>query len=138
MLKIDVISIHAPHTGCDVHCFFQSENKFRFQSTHPIRDATEIAAVDFVDSHCISIHAPHTGCDKNDKTQFVYIFISIHAPHTGCDSVNKNILRIPTNFNPRTPYGMRRALQQRIELQRQHFNPRTPYGMRRREYRARQ
>ena len=57
----------------------------------------------------ISIHAPLTGCDAVvDGIVFDSRKISIHAPLTGCDWV---IALLPTraeNFNPRTPYGMRR------------------------------
>ena len=42
---------------------------------------------------------------------------------TGIHQQNKE------NFNPRTPYGMRRWLIRR-DRKRSNFNPRTPYGMR--------
>ena len=55
------ISIHAPHTGCDLLVSPDLEAE-AFQSTHPIRGATRKGGVHVV-CHVISIHAPHTGCD---------------------------------------------------------------------------
>ena len=103
----DIISIHAPLTGCD-----RVEELFNlgvdvFQSTHPLRDATEereeYEAVirnfnprtpygmrlqrhnnNLFCTH-ISIHAPLTGCDFEDEPDVLFPPISIHAPLTGCD-----------------------------------------------------
>ena len=57
----------------------------QFQSTHPLRDATEALIPSALDG-LISIHAPLTGCD-NAVNELVdgYVSISIHAPLTGCD-----------------------------------------------------
>ena len=56
-----------------------------FQSTHPLRDATfKFTEKDFED------------------------IISIHAPLTGCDKLMFEMLLEGVDFNPRTPYGMRR------------------------------
>ena len=55
--------------------------------------------------------------------------ISIHAPRMGCDSQITHTVSGERNFNPRTPYGVRRyrfALSWSVF----HFNPRTPYGVR--------
>ena len=62
----------------------------KFQSTHPLRDATWA-----------------TRYYKSGD------FISIHAPLTGCDFWIIEGGAIDDYFNPRTPYGMRR---QRILL----------------------
>ena len=60
---IEDISIHAPLTGCDASFFSASQVQAIFQSTHPLRDATEEieAKRNGLD---ISIHAPLTGCDR--------------------------------------------------------------------------
>ena len=101
------ISIHAPHAGCDLQ----------------LADKIESAVT-------ISIHAPHAGCDKQRKRDFVYRpefqsthpmrgatcmrqsaqiqrDISIHAPHAGCDKISSAGMTVGTNFNPRTPCGVR-------------------------------
>ena len=80
------ISIHAPHTGCD------------YGRGH----------LDAVCWH-ISIHAPHTGCDALSEVKALLpLQISIHAPHTGCDTQPLHQDHQTTNFNPRTPHGVRR------------------------------
>ena len=77
-----------------------------FQSTHPLRDATNPLGVEsfFVS---ISIHAPLTGCDADDATHRLVTDISIHAPLTGCDQQQILFIYAKADFNPRTPYGMR-------------------------------
>ena len=55
-----------------------------FQSSHPIRGATKISAYVM-------------GKER----------ISIHAPHTGCDRAFCRVSGGGSNFNPRTPYGVR-------------------------------
>ncbi len=102
-----VISIHAPRAGCDwsvmdevpelVHfnprtpcevrrCISsQNTTSIRFQSTHPVRGATQQPSSESRRLP-ISIHAPHTGCDRDAiQHQRQPGAISIHAPHTGCD-----------------------------------------------------
>ena len=55
-----------------------------FQSTHPLRGATQIVCV-----YCGAID------------------ISIHAPLAGCDAPTFNLAFSGLNFNPRTPCGVR-------------------------------
>ena len=84
-IDILIISIHAPHAGCDI-AFYK---KYR----------AEIK---------ISIHAPHAGCDcKFSKSSSSSSSISIHAPHAGCDRASTVSLYCPFDFNPRTPCGVR-------------------------------
>ena len=125
------ISIHAPHAGCDAnaqrarcsigdfnprtpcgvrpHVLLADSSHLLFQSTHPMRGATNTLHFD-LDARCISIHAPHAGCDhlalrqSLAKAQFqsthpmrgatggkdvrdMTLDISIHAPHAGCDHI---------------------------------------------------
>ena len=122
------ISIHAPLTGCDIHNSLRISfglnfnprtpygmrlylknslmRESRFQSTHPLRDATMDAWTPtkyrlFQSTHPlrdatywyysrtdvpkISIHAPLTGCDDYCNKRYYPHQISIHAPLTGCD-----------------------------------------------------
>ena len=104
--RTSLISIHAPLTGCDhfnsacvfVIIYFNPRTPYgmrpfssyslwlctKFQSTHPLRDAT---------LKCLH-RLPHNK-------------ISIHAPLTGCDYLNQTLILLNGDFNPRTPYGMR-------------------------------
>ena len=101
-----------------------------FQSTHPLRGATR--------------QAPR---------RIPYKSISIHAPLAGCDKEKKSDNASDTDFNPRTPCGVRlfenghylTAIQISIHAplagcddacagrrpHNRYFNPRTPCGVRR-------
>ena len=57
------------------------------------------------------------------------IIISIHAPRAGCDGSHRNGQRLTTNFNPRTPCGVRLYCLGTISIS-PDFNPRTPCGVR--------
>ena len=80
------ISIHAPLAGCDKLQAFDAHIGNLFQSTHPLRGATAgmliLAAI---------------------------VLISIHAPLAGCDGRYADTCRDCTDFNPRTPCGVRRC-----------------------------
>ena len=122
----------------------------------------------------ISIHAPRVGCDMVEPKPFALLFISIHAPRVGCDGTGGTITgvgeisihaprvgcdnRFPpmpgtqSDFNPRTPCGVRQALGGKVPLVWRisihaprvgcdcpswsgvfmilNFNPRTPCGVR--------
>ena len=137
MVFIILISIHAPLTGCDDNPFTFNLHPYIFQSTHPLRDATNkshvlfILIVNFnprtpygmrhtfnlntVPLSLISIHAPLTGCDfSNQFKSCIVNLISIHAPLTGCDTKGGSGMDTKNDFNPRTPYGMRLSRQLRL------------------------
>ena len=102
----------------------------RFQSTHPIRNATSGRTPLYL-RWPVSIHASHTECDRRGMakrfrpTSFnpripygmrLVIWtqikrdgsVSIHASHTECDGRSRLIPSTFNRFNPRIPYGMRR------------------------------
>ena len=101
------ISIHAPLTGCDQNFITVINNiwdfnprtpygmrlctfciliiDFKFQSTHPLRDAT---------------------CEWQDMLVFPLTFQSTHPLRDATSSLCFMIF-LNLNFNPRTPYGMR-------------------------------
>ena len=78
-----------------------------FQSTHPLRGATDPAA------------------DLADEGG-----ISIHAPLAGCDSIGRIKIPMHSNFNPRTPCGVRQEESKPSYDFSKYFNPRTPCGVR--------
>ena len=80
-----LISIRAPHAGCDVSPITMTAPPMIFQSAHPMRGAT--------------IHHGHMAQRR---------LISIRAPHAGCDESGNVITDNGANFNPRTPCGVRR------------------------------
>ena len=101
-----LISIHAPLAGCDrdrggfrfrtadfnprTPCGVRRQPRDqhglpgRFQSTHPLRGATFVAAISIASAR-ISIHAPLAGCDMDAMDTVLTYEISIHAPLAGCD-----------------------------------------------------
>ena len=82
------ISIHAPLAGCD-----------------GVKLSKE-------DAKHISIHAPLAGCDTKPVEITYTFFISIHAPLAGCDPRRRWLRICSSNFNPRTPCGVRHYQQQ--------------------------
>ena len=110
---LQVISIHAPREGCDFAAAslplpsinfnprtprgvrlsvpHALECRLRFQSTHPARGAT------------IPLYS-----DIRDD-----LIISIHAPREGCDILGSRFSSSPSNFNPRTPRGVRHGQRSR-------------------------
>ena len=124
------ISIHAPLTGCDrmtlhqiisVTYFnprtpygmrrykcFAIDDYARFQSTHPLRDATQIVQI--------------------EQSQLLYF--NPRTPYGMRRTAVHCYIMYTRYFNPRTPYGMRRVEREITKGVIQDFNPRTPYGMR--------
>ena len=124
------ISIHAPRVGCDVPVKRIASFSGSFQSTHPVWGATcdfldaqaqhsyfnprtpcgvrHIQLVGTEDNNLISIHAPRVGCDLMRLWYGYITHISIHAPRVGCDDfVMSHKIKYGTDFNPRTPCGVR-------------------------------
>ena len=83
-----MISIHAPLAGCDFMWADPSRAASVFQSTHPSRGATQ----------------PLFVCGQHQ-------LISIHAPLAGCDTMIRISSRPMSDFNPRTPRGVRHNSQ---------------------------
>ena len=109
-VQIDVhlllISIHAPREGCDWVKARRAAYFTEFQSTHPARGATW-PTDDIDEAARISIHAPREGCDMARSGLRRLTWISIHAPREGCDLFLLSVDIDSTNFNPRTPRGVR-------------------------------
>ncbi len=172
---IQDISIHAPLTGCDSDVCFINLNPIiyfnprtpygmrlnfinpsiqtkEFQSTHPLRDATECSRRGFTIKR-ISIHAPLTGCDGrsfitigkitnfNPRTPYgmrhnksdvntMTQAISIHAPLTGCDPSASAVCTYPLNISIHAPLTGCDYMILSSAKSPTYFNPRTPYGMR--------
>ena len=124
------ISIHAPRAGCDTADSLSTLTGIIFQSTHPVRGATEKLAA-AIAAYLISIHAPRAGCDGIHQASEAIAWISIHAPRAGCDSATMSCCARLYYFNPRTPCGVRRFYACIRWQELPDFNPRTPCGVRR-------
>ena len=123
------ISIHAPRVGCDSCAFAVAPVPIPFQSTHPVWGATDMLP-DKIHISSISIHAPRVGCDERGDLDGHELPISIHAPRVGCDATDVTNSGCCSNFNPRTPCGVRHGERSMTRDFFENFNPRTPCGVR--------
>ena len=124
------ISIHAPHAGCDAAAAAVITWRRPFQSTHPMRGATDVSK-HLNDVDIISIHAPHAGCDagilgRSDKT---IKFQSTHPMRGATRSVSTPILVYSAFQSTHPMRGATRPAEGR-GLKHKYFNPRTPCGVR--------
>ena len=127
---LGIISIHAPRAGCDALCRRATCRRRTFQSTHPVRGATNLAKYgDF--SGYISIHAPRAGCDLGVfDVVFGLVAISIHAPRAGCDAMGSGSTGVACVFQSTHPVRGATTFMPAHLLPLPHFNPRTPCGVR--------
>ena len=109
------ISIHAAHAGCDQPLCAYTPLLLWFQSTQPMRAATYPTHVPSYMVN-ISIHAAHAGCDSICFASSPAHSISIHAAHAGCDNRGFILVNPSTNFNPRSPCGLRQNLFNNLPL----------------------
>ena len=144
------ISIHAPLAGCDAKQQEYAAALTEFQSTHPLRGATETTTSKFT-CRSISIHAPLAGCDGKALRANSGPKISIHAPLAGCDgnkalTKNKNGISIHAplagcdvaaitfvslaEISIHAPLAGCDVLRCRDVGRGIYFNPRTPCGVR--------
>ena len=103
------ISIHAPQAGRDVT---------------KAKDAA-------TPGKQISNHAPHTGRDKQNARSRGLCVISIHAPHTGRDlicAITHAVLELFQSTRPIRGATLESNIIVCVAL---YFNPRAPYGARR-------
>ncbi len=97
------VSIHAPREGSDEIRVATFSSVSLFQSTPPVRGATEDPGPQ-VDRAEVSIHAPREGSDDNRRRLEEAGPVSIHAPREGSDrSPDKLQVSIGLSFNPRPP-----------------------------------
>ena len=101
-----LISIHAPLAGCDAHLVALA--LVCGISIHAPLAGCDANAQGVYTDIAISIHAPLAGCDFAQRVPVLEEqIISIHAPLAGCDRESIFIRSGRSNFNPRTPCGVR-------------------------------
>ena len=111
-----IISIHAPHVGCDdmLTASWQAERDFNPRTPCGVRPDSvtyDLAAYAFQSTH------PMWGATSwFIVIKFVNASISIHAPHVGCDNSRKAERERLKYFNPRTPCGVRRTRPSHIDM----------------------
>ena len=130
------ISIHAPLAGCDpgVHRMAARPENFNPRTpcgVRPLQDVPVYAANVFQSTH------PLRGATKRLQNLASAWQISIHAPLAGCDVIAAKNTHNITNFNPRTPCGVRRRRKyprcRRVQFQSTHpLRGATPHEAQRR------
>ena len=100
------ISIHAPRAGCDVLVTPRKAVKALFQSTHPVRGATDAGIEILMSLVFQSTHPVRGATVRNCSLLVVPIFQSTH-PVRGATRLTRFRLTTRENFNPRTPCGVR-------------------------------
>ena len=123
------ISIHAPRAGCDgaggvipgkqgnfnprTPCGVRPSRCIsfcgwvEFQSTHPVRGATSCVSILLSIFFLFQSTHPVRGATVYALGQWGITGISIHAPRAGCDDNAGPGSDLTSNFNPRTPCGVR-------------------------------
>ena len=106
-MPIAKISIHASHAGRDLLGLHSHPTTALFQSTRPMRDATNGFATSFTTSH-ISIHASHAGRDKcQTSAMLMSVKFQSTRPMRDATAAAQSPNRYIKNFNPRVPCGTR-------------------------------
>ena len=95
------ISIHASVREATLLSFATASPGI-FQSTLPVREATEVDHVPALMA-AISIHASREGSDMEDGTCVDADGISIHASREGSDPIATAFITSSADFNPRFP-----------------------------------
>ena len=141
-----------PVWGATRSASFKDAVRSLFQSTHPVWGATTVVAA-LVNWWKFQSTHPVWGATPGGMALRHFNLISIHAPRVGCDETAGEVTLHDTNFNPRTPCGVRQRRHcyednrctisihaPRVgcdenlilgALPPHYFNPRTPCGVRR-------
>ena len=110
------ISIHAPLAGCDTATLTWQRSYEQFQSTHPLRGATQVLRLTELLSLVFQSTHPLRGATPRRTANRSGFPISIHAPLAGCDSSMLRSRYLKLYFNPRTPCGVRRLKSSGVPL----------------------
>ena len=145
------ISIHAPREGCDLSQAAEMAEPEDFNPRTPRGVRLDMYNFNTIFHGFQSTH-PARGATPAQRLQQQGSRISIHAPREGCDCKHRLQISHVSNFNPRTPRGVRpwtmcvvRTLSRfqsthpargatsrllTVRRCRRDFNPRTPRGVR--------
>ena len=104
----DAISIHAPLTGCDKWLVRWLVAFKKFQSTHPLRDATIYVIHSIMSMWNFNPRTPYGMRLASSIASIIslYVFQSTH-PLRDATFCSYCWVLVFDYFNPRTPYGMR-------------------------------
>ena len=116
--RADIISIHAPLAGCDALPGLWHRRLESFQSTHPLRGAT--GRVHGREAHpgFQSTHPLRGATNRSFRRLMNQLFQSTH-PLRGATGHKCPRMVDCKHFNPRTPCGVRRPVQDGVQPVRQ-------------------
>ena len=80
------ISIHTPHTRCDILLTVEEHTTLTFQSTHLIRGVTRSRWLLWPWRDYFNPHTSYEVWQIRGHQRHRLVYISIHTPHTRCDS----------------------------------------------------
>ena len=148
---IDLISIHATHTGGDPMACLSRYSLADFNPRHPYGWRLGFFCFfgllsDFNPRHpygwrlggmgldgsrlFISIHATHTGGDISQPADRMRPQISIHATHTGGDAAEEKARRVRIKISIHATHTGGDGHWEMATTMSRNFNPRHPYGWR--------
>ena len=104
------ISIHAAHAGSDIHFTITVNTSHKFQSTLPMRAATNKTR-HTINRHRFQSTLPMRAATKASVTVDNLKLISIHAAHAGSDLLRRRCILLIADFNPRCPCGQRPGIK---------------------------
>ena len=106
---------------------FVGVGKMQFQSTHPVWGATTLLSC-VPGFHGFQSTHPVWGATRPPRPRWRKAGISIHAPRVGCDWAGTTAARGKSNFNPRTPCGVRPMLSSRFRAKREFQSTHPVWG----------
>ena len=112
------ISIHAPLAGCDTATLTWQRSYEQFQSTHPLRGATDAAGGPTAKTRRFQSTHPLRGATQVLRlTELLSLVFQSTHPLRGATTRSWNTALFMVNFNPRTPCGVRRHdVQQTVQV----------------------
>ena len=127
-LRVIDISIHAPLAGRDTRRQRATPLTLRFQSTRPLRGATQCGQLRHQLLQDFNPRAPCGARPRSLARMIIFLYFNPRAP---CGARRHAVLRRPQwkHFNPRAPCGARPP-RGRGPAARHNFNPRAPCGAR--------
>ena len=105
-MQRQLVSIHAPRTGCDSSTVSGCVASSSFQFTHPARGAT-VKLLRCASPSRFQFTHPVWGATGIGQLHLTLPNVSIHAPRVGCDDDWRSRPSATCCFNSRTPCGVR-------------------------------
>ena len=123
------ISIHAPRVGCDIRPYGLARPSIHFNPRTPggVRPIYDLC----VSLYQLEFQSTHPGWGATRGTLAIskagLIFQSTHPGGVGCDESDLKELSCASDFNPRTPGGVRQSVAKIKRNRALNFHPTSPW-----------